>query len=154
MGGGKGGLKCMKMRRGAQKERWSTVLHEHQISNQKLNLLKKISFLCQLELCNLWKSKYMGKIILKINEAFLKMRKLSLHTAKMHYKKIQVSGVTKSSEASPKKFRWSQDYASRDSSCRRHCLAGRWLDELVTSGRIFLSSPRIAQLAIILTFKL
>lgn len=44
-----------------------------------------------------------GKIILKINEAFPKVRKLSLHGTKMHYKKIQVSAVTKCSEASPQK---------------------------------------------------
>lgn len=40
-----------------------------------------------------------GKIILKINEPFPKMRELSLQRTKMHYEKIQVSAVTESSEA-------------------------------------------------------
>lgn len=47
---------------GVQKERWPTVPNEHQkTSNQKLQLLKKISSLCQLEFCHVWKSECMGQ---------------------------------------------------------------------------------------------
>lgn len=54
------GLKYVKT--GGPMERWPIVPNEHQkISNQKLQLLNKISFLCQLELCHVWESEYRGQ---------------------------------------------------------------------------------------------